>query len=94
MIDPGETRTAALENRILLTIWLMLSTIAVLRCPMLGYATRRRFWRLWAVRPLDDGGRQGPDRRSRQRAQQVHKNGLTEFRALSHATLAGRYKGQ
>ena len=52
LIDISEKRTAALENRIPVTIWVMLVSISLMTCLLFGLATRRRFWLLTFITPL------------------------------------------
>lgn len=51
-IDLSEKRLTALENRVPLTIWLMLLLIACLTCLTSGYGQRRRFWLTTVISPL------------------------------------------
>ena len=52
MIDLGEKRLTALENRIPPTIWLMLLLVAFFTCFTFGYWQRSRFWLVAVVIPL------------------------------------------
>jgi hypothetical protein len=51
-IDLDEKRLAAFENRIPVTIWIMLTVIAVLTCLTVGYGHRQRFAMSMIVPPL------------------------------------------
>ena len=90
-IDLSEKRLTALQNRIPITIWLMLTLIALLTCLTFGYAQRRRFWLVSVVSPLMiaivmgliadlDSSRSGfiqVDLRSMERLQQDLQNGAS-----------------
>jgi hypothetical protein len=90
-IDLSEKRLTALQNRIPITIWLMLTLIALLTCLTFGYAQRRRFWLVSVVSPLMiaivmgliadlDSPRSGfiqVDLRSMERLQQDLQNGAS-----------------
>jgi hypothetical protein len=50
--DLSEKRLAALENRIPVSIWIMLLSISLLTCFVIGYSARRRFWMASVISPL------------------------------------------
>jgi len=52
VIDLGEKRLAAVENRIPISIWVMLLLISVLTCLTFGYSARSRFWMVSVISPL------------------------------------------
>ena len=51
-IDMSEKRLSGLENRIPISIWIMLLSISILTCTTVGYSARLRFWMVWIVSPL------------------------------------------
>ena len=51
-IDLSEKRLNALENRIPVTVWFMLSLLAFLTSLTFGYGQRKRFWLVTIISPL------------------------------------------
>src|SRR5262249_32765468 len=52
MMDASEKRMAALENRIPVSVWLLLTVIGMMTCLMFGFALRRRSWLISLITPL------------------------------------------
>ena len=51
-IDMSEKRLSGVENRIPVSIWIMLLAISMLTCMTVGYSAGVRFWMVWIVSPL------------------------------------------
>src|SRR5271157_2125202 len=52
MIDIAEKRLSAFENRVPLTVWLVIFVVAAFQSFITGYSLKRRFWLSLVVTPL------------------------------------------
>lgn len=52
MIEVGEARLAAFENRVPVTVWLIIVLVAVFQSFATGYSLRRKFWFSLVMTPL------------------------------------------